>query len=114
VSLATKNTAPSEVVSNIVTAEGMQAVIANVKERIADGTTGFYYALKKHHSKTFADLYKAKVSTTHYVEKIIRTDRKLLQRLLNVVIAGRTVEMVNVLWHELSPFSRSLGKPEVR
>jgi len=48
----------------------MQAVITNVKERLAEGTTWFYDALKKHHSKTFADLYKAKYEA----------DRKLLQR----------------------------------
>jgi len=34
--------------------------------------------------------------------------RKLLQRLLNVIIAGGTVEMVNLLKNELSP---SLAKP---
>jgi len=67
------------------------------------GTTGFCDALKNHYSTTFADLYKAKVSTTQNVEKTIKADRKLLQRLLNVVIAGRRVEMVNVLKHEQSP-----------
>jgi len=51
------------------------------------------------------------VSTTQNVEKTIKADRKLLQRLLNVVIAGRTIEMVNVVKHELSPFPQSLTKP---
>jgi len=32
--------------------------------------------------------------------------------MLNVVIVGRTVEMVNVLKHELSPFPQSLAKYE--
>ena len=54
--------------------------------------------------KTFVDLLQAKMSTTQNVEKTIKADRKLLQPLLNVVIAGRTVEMVNVLKHELSPY----------
>ena len=82
-----------------------------MKEQLAEGTTEFYDALKKHQSKTFADLYKAKLSTTQNVEKTIKADRKLLQRLLNVVIAIRTVEMVNVLKHGLSPFPKSLAKP---
>ena len=58
VSLATKDTAPCEVVSDHLTAEerDMQAVIINGKKRLAEGTTGFYDALKKHQSKTFADL----------------------------------------------------------
>jgi len=83
-----------------------------VKERLAEGTTGFYDVLKKHQSKTFADLYKAKVSATQNVEKTIKADRKLLQRLLNVIIAGRTVEMVNLLKYELSPFPHLVAKHE--
>ena len=50
--MATKDTAPCEVVSDHLTAE----------ERYAG-----YDALKKHHSKTVADLYKDKVSTTQIV-----------------------------------------------
>jgi len=52
VSLATKDTTPSKVVSDVLNAEerDMQAVI-NVKERLAEETTGFYNALKQHHSK---------------------------------------------------------------
>ena len=34
---------------------------------------------------------------------------KLLQRPLHVIIGGRTLEMVNVLKHELSPFPQSLA-----
>jgi len=67
--LATKDTAPSEVVSALLTAEerGIQAVITNVKEGLAEGTTAFHDAPRKHYSKTVADLYKAKVSNTHNV-----------------------------------------------
>ena len=35
----------------------------------------FYGALKKHRSKTFLDLYKAKVSITQNVEKTIKADK---------------------------------------
>jgi len=81
VSLATTKTASSEVVSDLLTAEekGMQAVITNVKERLVEETTEFYDTQKKHHSKTFSNLYKAKLSTTQRnVEKTIKADRKLL------------------------------------
>ena len=57
---------------------GMQPVITNVKESPAEGTTGLYDAPKKHHLKTFVDLYKVKVSTTQNVSKTIKSDRKLL------------------------------------
>jgi len=80
VSLTTKATAPCEVVSNPLVAEerDMQALITNVKEWLAERTTGFYDALKKHQSKIFADLYKAEVSTAQNVEKTMKADRKLL------------------------------------
>jgi len=66
-SLATQNTALSELVSDLLTAEEriMQAVIIDVKELLVERTTVFYGALKKHHSKTFADLYKAKLCLLH-------------------------------------------------
>ena len=43
VSLATNDTAPSEVIIDLLTAEerGKQAVITNVKELLAEETTGF-------------------------------------------------------------------------
>ena len=50
-SLATKYTGPSELVNDLLTEErGMQAVITIMKERLAEGTRGFYDAPKKHHS----------------------------------------------------------------
>jgi hypothetical protein len=45
----------------------------------------------------------------HNVQKTVKADRNLLQRLLNVVTAGRTVEMKNILKHELSPIPLSLA-----
>ena len=96
--------------SDLLTAEarGKEQVITNVKQRLVEKTVGFHDALKKHNSKTFADLYKAMVSTKQDVQKTIKADRKLLKRLLNAFIAGRTVEMVNILKHELSPTPLSL------
>ena len=71
---------------------------------------GFHDVLKKHRSKTFATLYKATVSTKHNVQKTVKADRKLLQRLLNAVTAGRTVEMGSILKHELFPVPLSIAK----
>ena len=71
---------------------------------------GFHDVLKKDRSKTFATMYKATVSTKHSVQKTVKVDRKLLQRLLNAVTAGRTVEMGSILKHELSPVPPSLAK----
>lgn len=112
VSLASKDIAPVDVVSDLLTAEdrGKQYVMTKVKQRLQEETVGFHDALKKHRSKTFADLYKANVSTKQNVKKTIKADRKLLQRLLNAATGGRSLEMVNILQHELSPVPLSLAK----
>ena len=101
--------------NDLLTAEvrGKEQVITNVKQRLCEKTVGFHDALKKHNSKTFADLYKAMVSTKQNVQKTIKVDRKLLRRLLDAVTAGRTVEMVNILKHELSSTTLSLAILEV-
>ena len=112
VSLASKDSAPTDVVSDLLRAEerGKLHVITNLKQRLIEKTLGFHDVLKKHRSKTFATLYKATVSTKHNVQKTVKADRKLLQRLLNAVTAGRTVEMGSILKHELSPVPLSLAK----
>ena len=112
VSLASKDSAPTDVVSDLLRAEerGKLHVIINLKQRLIEKTVGFHDVLKKHRSKTFATLYKATVSTKHNVQKTVKADRKLLQRLLNAVTAGRTVEMGSILKHELSPVPLSLAK----
>ena len=112
VSLATRDAASSDVMNDLLTAEdrGKQRVLTNVKQRLIEETVGFHDKLTKHHSKTFADLYKANVSTKQNIHKTIKADRKLLQRLLNAVTGGRPLEMENILQHELSPIPMSLAK----
>ena len=45
------------------------------------------------------------------MQETIKTDRKLQQRLVNAVTSGRTVQMGDILKHELSPIPLSLAKP---
>lgn len=78
--------------------------------RLIEETVGFYETMKDYHSKTFVDLYKATVSTTQSVQKNIKADRKLLLRLFNATTGGRSLEMVQILKHELSPITLSLFK----
>ena len=84
--------------------------MTNVKERLIEDTVGFHDTMKKNRSKTFADLYKATVNTKQNVQKTIKADRKLLQRLLNAATGGRPLEMMQILKHELSPVPLSLAK----
>ena len=65
VSLATKDIAPSDVVSDLLMAEdrGKQHLVSNVQQRLIDGSVRFHDSIKKNFSKTFGDLYKTTVST---------------------------------------------------
>ncbi len=112
VSLATKDTATHDITTDLESAEerGKQNLVANVQQRLIEGTVKFHDTMKRHNSKTFAHLYKAHVSSTTKVQKTIKADRKLLQRLLNVVNAGRVINMLDILKHELSPVPLSLAK----
>ncbi|XP_071479491.1 uncharacterized protein [Diadema antillarum] len=111
VSLATRDVATPDVMRDLMTAEkrGKQQVISFVKERLIEGTIGFHATMKKNRSHTFADLYKTKITTTLQTQKTIKADRKLMQRLLNAVTGGRSLEMASVLEHELSPIPLSLA-----
>ena len=72
---------------------------------------GFHEALRKHNSTPFADLYKTNIPRRLNVPKTIEADRKLLQRLLNAVTSGRTIQMWDILKHELSHIPLSLAHP---
>ena len=58
VSLASKDSAPTDVVNDLLRAEkrGKLHVFTNVKHRLIEKTVGFHNVLKKHRSKTFATL----------------------------------------------------------
>ena len=110
--LATKDIAPSDVVSDLLTAEdrGKQHLVSNVQQRLIDGSVRFHDSIKKNFSKTFGDLYKTTVSTKQHEMKSVKADRKLIQRLLNAVTAGRPVEMDSIMKHELSTVPLSIAK----
>ena len=74
VSLASKNTAWTDVVSDLLRAEvrGKLHVINNVRQRLIEKIVGFHDVLKKHRLKNFATLYKATVSTKHNVQKTVK------------------------------------------
>ena len=112
VSLATKDIAPCDVVNDLLTAEdrGKQHLVSNVQKRLIDGSVRFHDSIRKHFSKTFVDLYKATVSTKQPEIKSVKADRKLIQRLLNAVTAGRPVEMDSFMKHELSTVPLSIAE----
>ena len=84
--------------------------MSNVQKRLIDDSVQFHDSIRKHFSKTFGDLYKTTVSTKQHEMKSVKADRKLIQRLLNAVTAGRPVEMDSVMKHELSTVLLSIAK----
>ena len=66
-SLASKDSAPIDVVTDMMTAEerGKQKFIAFVKQRLVEKAVGFHDPLKKHRSKTFTSLYKQQSETSY-------------------------------------------------
>ena len=113
VSLAIKDIALCDIVRDLLTAEdrGKQHPVNDLKQRLTKNNVGFHDALRKHNSKTVADLYKTNISSKLNVQKTIKADRKLLQRLLNAVTSGQTVQMGDIVTHELSPILLSLAQP---
>ena len=73
VSLAYKDSARIDVVTDLMTAEerGIQKVIKFVKQRLIDNAVGFHDPLKKHQSKTFASLYKTTVCNKLNIQKTL-------------------------------------------
>ena len=69
-----------------------QHLIANVKQQLIDASVQFHAALRRHHSKTFADMYKVAISIQQCVQKSIKANG----------ICG-SVEMESILQHEVSP-----------
>ena len=55
-------------------------------------------------------MYKTTISGQNNAVKSIKADRRLMQRLLTAVSAGRTIELESILHHELIPVQMSLAK----
>jgi len=92
--LAGKDIAPNDVGSDLITAEdgGKQQILINVKQRLINKNVQFHDVLRKHRSKTFADMYKTATFAQQSAQKIIKTDSMLMQPLPNAVTAGRSME----------------------
>ena len=71
---------------------------------------GFYKPIKKLNIKTFSSLYKSSKLSKTYITKEIKTDRSLIQRILNAINSGRSIDMGNMLENELSQISMAFAQ----
>ena len=110
-SLAANDVATDDIQHDMLTAQqrGQQMVLENIGKWLVRKEMLFFYPIKKNKSKTFATLYASSISIQNE-KKVIKADRKLLQRLLTVSLVGRNIDMHDILKHELSNVPLSLAK----
>ena len=112
VCLATRDIAPPNVTSALMTAHacGLAKVNIFVQNRLCTETTRFHDRLQQSKSPTLKTMYQVQSkSITDHKEKTIKADRALFQQLLVSKDAGREVDLKEILSHELSPFPLSLA-----
>ena len=110
--VATNDVATDEIQENMLFSEsrGKQLVSEHVRNWFVRKDVPFFDALKKNNSKTFKAMYQTKIQGKQSEQKFIKADRKLLQRLLTVSMAGRQVKIDEILQHGLSSLPLSLAK----
>ena len=80
ISLAITDKTLSNVVSDVLTAEehgNHELLFSSQCPAMAKKTAGFQDTMKRYRSKTFADVYKAKISDGHNIKKSIKAERRL-------------------------------------
>ena len=111
VAISSKDVASDDICQDLLSCEsrGKKLVEGFIRTRLSERSTDFYAPLPKNKSKTFAHLYRETSGTQQRTLKILKADRKLLQRLFNAASSGRDVQTAEVLEYELSPVPLSLA-----
>ena len=89
---------------------GIPSVLKHVNSWFVEKDVLFFDSLKKNNTKTLKTRYQTKVKGKQDEQKVIKADRKLLQRLLTASMAGRQIKIDEVLQHELSSLPLSLAR----
>ena len=98
ISLTTKDVATDEIQKDLITAEerGKALICKYVKENLVDKNVSIYQSLTRNKSNTFSDLYKTPVTNKQNEKKVLKADKKLIQKLFNASVAGRKVQMGDI------------------
>ena len=89
---------------------GRQLVSEHVTSWFIKENVQFIDSLKKNNSKTFKTMYQMTVPGKQNEQKVIKANRKLLQRLLTASMAGPQIKINEILQHELSSLPLSLAR----
>ena len=71
---------------------GKEVLMEEINKKLINKSTGFYEFTKRHKSK------------------VVKADRKLIQKLFNATRANRNVDMEEILSHELHPWQKLMEK----
>ena len=104
ISLTTNDVASADIQSDLLSANEREKTLVRqqVRRCLIDESIHFFDPLKKNKSKTFSNLYTSTVTTKNNEKKTLKADRKLIQQLFNASLAGRRIQMLRILTHELS------------
>ncbi|KAH3770161.1 hypothetical protein DPMN_171444 [Dreissena polymorpha] len=91
--IASKDVATNDIRDDLLTCESRGKTLLKefVDTMLKEQNIEFYARIQKVQSKTFAYLHKETVSEKQKVTKILKADRKLMQRLFNAANSGRAV-----------------------
>ncbi|KAH3708661.1 hypothetical protein DPMN_068118 [Dreissena polymorpha] len=93
-SIASKDVATNDITDDLLTFKCRGQILLKefAERRLKEQNDEFYAPILKVQSKTFAYLYKEPVSKKQKVTKILKANRKLMQRLFNADNSGRAVK----------------------
>ncbi|MEW8545283.1 MAG: hypothetical protein AB2693_17305, partial [Candidatus Thiodiazotropha sp.] len=111
VSIASRDVAPEELRNALLSAEshGKEKLNAFIEKRLISQEVNFHQAISKSNSLTLKSMYEAPRTVTAGKAKILKADRSLFQRLFVAKSSGRTIDMPQILRHELFPIPLSLA-----
>ena len=95
IALATKDVA-GDMSKELLSAEGKGKLllIEYTEQRLKENKVGFFDTIKKQNSKTFAKLNKVPMAGKQSEKKLLKANRKLLQRLFNAASSGRSDKLL--------------------
>ena len=81
-----------------------------LSERLGpNASKGFYDAIKKTEQKTLASLYKVNVRSKAGNTSTMKADRNIIKRLFTAANGGRSVNLPELVRHEMAPVPLSLA-----
>ena len=112
ISLASHDVAPHDIGYALMNAKtcGTKKLNTFIKKRLCSNEANFHAVLQKTKSPTLSTMYNQRMDATIADKtKVLKADRNLFQRLLTAQSSGRTINLQELLQHELFPVPLALA-----